>query len=317
VWSSFHRVDTAELARIPIGRPVANTQFQVLDAQGRALPVGVVGELYIGGDGVAAGYLHRPELTAERFVPDPTGREPGQRWYRTGDRGRWRPDGVLECLGRLDHQVKLRGHRIELGEIESQLSRHPAVAQCVVITREDRPGDVRLVAYVVAHGTMPAAAELRRYLASFLPDYMLPQHAVTLAALPLLPNGKLDRHALPAPSLAASPSHRRAAAAPPRPEQAFLAQVWAEVLGIDAEEIQATDTFFDIGGDSLMAMRAVHLAAQRLGFRVEAQRYMYESLAQLSVPTRAPALPEPDPAPAPPGLLRRMASALSGRSGRQ
>ncbi|MGJ7489004.1 amino acid adenylation domain-containing protein [Variovorax sp. ZT4R33] len=250
VWSSLHRVIRAD-GVIPIGRPVINTQFHVLDSQGQPLPVGVTGELYIGGAGVTLGYLNRPELTEERFVParDGTG---GARWYRTGDLGRWRADGTLECLGRADHQVKVRGYRIELGEIESNLARHGAVDRALVVTREDVPGDVRIVAYVVPRGPMPDAAALRQHLASFLPEYMLPQHYVALDALPLLPNGKIDRKALPAPLSAAAT--RRDAAVPPRDElDRQILGVMEQTLSLPGLGIQ--DDFFALGGHSLLAAR--------------------------------------------------------------
>ncbi len=167
VWSSLHRVERVE-GPIPIGRPMANTQFHVCDTSRRTVPIGVVGELCISGDGVTDGYLDRPELTADRFIPSPDPTIPG-RWYRTGDLGRWRPDGVLECLGRVDHQVKVRGYRIELGEIESQLLSQPGVQRALVVTREDVPGDVRIVAYIVPDGEMPDASELRMALGKQLP----------------------------------------------------------------------------------------------------------------------------------------------------
>src|SRR5690606_11479277 len=197
VWSTSCQVTDPDRG-ISIGRPIANTTVWVLDEQGQPCPLGVPGELCIGGDGVTLGYLGRADLTAERFVADPYSDQPGAKLYRTGDRGRWRADGTLEHLGRLDFQVKVRGYRIELGEIETALAACPGVAQAIVITREDRPGDVRIVAYVVPRGgIMPGAAELRDHLRADLPDYMVPQHFVALEQMPLLPNGKLDRKALP------------------------------------------------------------------------------------------------------------------------
>jgi amino acid adenylation domain-containing protein len=253
VWSSFHRV-TSPSVPIPIGKPVQNTQFHVLDAGMRLLPVGVTGELWIGGEGVTLGYLNRPDLTAERFVPDPFSTAPGASLYKTGDLGRWRADGILECLGRADHQVKVRGYRIELGEIEVQLCAHPAVSRAVVITREDRPGDVRLVAYVVPHQTMPSVSSMREHLAVHLPEYMVPQHFVPMAQIPLLPNGKINRHALLPPS-GARPELSVPYQAPVNALEAGCCEVFGSVLNID--QVGRHDNFFDLGGNSLLAMRVL------------------------------------------------------------
>jgi hypothetical protein len=205
---------------------------------------------------VARGYLGRPELTAARFVADPFG-GPGERMYRTGDLVRWRPDGALEFLGRADHQVKLRGFRVELGEIEAILDRHPAVGSVVVVAREDTPGDLRLVAYVVPAGgtAVPSVSELRDHLAALVPYYMVPAAFVVLDALPLTPNGKVDRSALPAPG-AGRPDLRTEFVAPRDEAEDLVAQVWAAVLGLD--RIGAHDDFFELGGDSLLVMRVVH-----------------------------------------------------------
>ena len=277
VWSTCWRVEPG--VAISIGRPIANTQVHILDAHGQRCPIGVAGEVCIGGDGVALGYLNRPELSAERFVPDPFHAAPGARLYRTGDRGRWRNDGLLEHLGRLDHQVKVRGHRIELGEIETTLAQHAEVAQAVVIVREDRPGDVRLVAYVTpkAGGAAPARDALRDHLRATLPDYMLPQHFVALDALPLLPNGKLNRQALPAPSEPA-PQHV-VVDETLSPRERAIAEVWQELLGVS--HISLRDNFFDLGGHSLLAVRAVAAIEARTGWKLRPRRLVFESLAQL------------------------------------
>ena len=252
VWSSHHRVVDAD-APIPIGVPLANTRLLVLDAHRLPVPVGVVGELYIGGDGVSCGYLNRPELTAERFVPDAD----GQPLYRTGDLARWRRDGVVECLGRTDFQVKLRGYRIELGEIEQVLLSHPDIAQAVVVTHEPRPGDLRLIAYVVANpdsafdGSRASEDSLRAHAAKQLPEYMLPQRCIALPVLPLTVSGKIDRKALPAPT-DASPSIDSG-----EPEhfsdfwQAQIAQQYRDALALP--RIGPHDDFFALGGHSLLA----------------------------------------------------------------
>ena len=193
--------DQAISGAIPIGRPIANTRLYVANRNLEPMPIGVPGELFIGGAGVARGYLNRPGLTAERFVPDPFGNEPGSRLYRTGDLARWRSDGNLECLGRVDRQVKIRGYRIEPGEIEQALARHPAVRETAVVAREDVPDDRRLVAYLTIADDLPspASSELRQFLRNSLPEPMIPSAFVVLEALPLTPNGKVDREALPAP----------------------------------------------------------------------------------------------------------------------
>jgi acyl carrier protein len=215
------------------------------------VPVGVAGELHIGGAGLARGYWQRPELTAERFIPDPFGLTPGQRLYRTGDLVRYLEDGELEYLGRLDQQVKVRGHRIELGEIEAVLGQHERVRQSVVVAREDVPGQKQLVAYVVSAGEQEVSAgELRSYLGEQLPEYMVPAFFVGLAELPLTLNGKVDRRALPAPEHTRAHSAESYVAAR-TPVEELLAAIWCEVLGV--EQVGVHDNFFHLGGHSLLA----------------------------------------------------------------
>jgi aspartate racemase len=254
IWSTLHRVDDVDAGNgfVPIGRPIANTQLYVLDAYQQPVPVGVAGELHIGGDGLALGYYQRPELTAEKFIEHPFSKEPGARLYRTGDLARYLPDGKVAFLGRLDHQVKVRGFRIELGEIEAALRQHPAVRESAVMAREDAPGDKRLVAYVVGRdGSVPAVGELRNFLKERLPDYMLPSAFVVLEALPLTPNGKVDRRAVPAPD--AGGREMATFVAPRTPLESQLATVWEKVLG--HVPIGVRDDFFEIGGHSLLAVR--------------------------------------------------------------
>ncbi len=267
-------VGKAQSGSVPIGQPISNTQLYALDAHMNPAPVGVAGELYIGGAGLARGYHKKPGLTAEKFVPDPFGVEPGARLYRTGDLARWLPDGNLEFLGRVDHQVKVRGFRIETGEIETALAQHPAVRKAVVLAREDRRGDNRLVAYVAARdGNRPSVAALRSFLQATLPDYMIPTAFVMLDAIPLTANGKVDRRALPAPEEGALDGGGDFVA-PRTPIEEVLAGIWGQVLEI--ERVGVYDHFFELGGHSLLAMQVV--SRIRDAFRVELPvRTLFES----------------------------------------
>ena len=251
----IHEV-TAAARTLPIGKAISNTELWVLDPHGQVAPVGVPGELYIGGDGIARGYLGYPELTAEKFVPHPYSTEPGARLYRTGDLVRYLSDGNIDFLGRMDQQVKLRGFRIELGEIETVLQQHPAVRESVVVFRENAPGHKRLVAYVVEDSeTSPGAQlipELRSWVQQHLPDYFMPAHFIVLDKLPLTPNGKVDRRVLPAPD---NNTESETFLAPRTPEEVKIAEIWTDVLEINPIGVETN--FFDLGGHSLLATRIV------------------------------------------------------------
>ncbi|WP_431926364.1 amino acid adenylation domain-containing protein [Nonomuraea jabiensis] len=281
-------------SRVPIGRPIGNTEVFVMNRSGRPVPVGVAGELWIGGRSVARGYLKRPELTAERFVPHPFSDDPEQRVYRTGDVVRWSADGALEFVGRVDEQVKVRGFRIELGEIEAVLGAHDSIGSCVVVAREDTPGDKRLVAYVVpTEAQALTTAQLQSFLKDRLPDQMVPSAFVALEALPLTPNGKVDRRALPAPDGRRLEMGDEYAAPRDETEQA-AADIWTQVLGVDRVGIH--DDFFRLGGDSIVAIQllsrlrrrfGVHLPVQELLARRTVARFcefLVEQLAEQSCP---------------------------------
>ncbi len=257
IWSSTETASTDE-AVVNIGRPIANTQLYVLDDNQEPVPVGVPGELYIGGDGVTRGYWQRDDLTAERFPPDPFVKPEhaapgGARMYRTGDLARWRPDGRIDFLGRADFQVKIRGYRIELGEIEAVLESAPGIRQAVVVAREDQPGDVRLVAYLRADPGV-VAERLREWTAGRLPEHMVPAHFMTVDEFPLTPNRKVDRKALPAPSQAVQRERTEVFVAPENEVERKIAEIWSRVLGVP--QIGAKDNFFALGGHSLLAVQA-------------------------------------------------------------
>ena len=259
IWSTTFCI-TGDLESIPIGKPIANTQVYVLNSHLEPVAAGEAGDLYIGGDGVVRGYWQRPDLTAEKFLSDPF--LPGNRMYRTGDIARFLPGGNLEFLGRADFQVKLRGFRIEIGEIETALENQAGVGQAVVVASEfNPPGDKRLVAYVVPKaGTKLEAADLRAALAETLPEYMVPSHCVFLDSLPLTANGKVDRNALPDPSMLENQSSMPSEL--PRNElERMIAQAWKDALGVD--HVGLNENFFDLGAHSLMVAE-VHMQLQQL-----------------------------------------------------
>lgn len=288
IWSAICEVGVQRLAALSkempesIGRPIANTQIHLLDRQLQPVPIGVSGELHIGGAGLARGYLNRPDLTAEKFIPNPFSQETEARLYKTGDLARYLPDGTIEYLGRIDHQVKIRGFRIELGEIEAVLAQHPKVRETVVIARDFQPGDQHLVAYVVPAQEPPTSNELRRFLKEQLPDYMVPSAFVLLDALPLTPNGKVNRRALPAPDHAKS--SREETHVPPRDALEWqLLQIWEQVLKV--APISVRDDFFAIGGHSLLAVRLMAKIQQQFDKNIPLaalfQNSTIEQLAEL------------------------------------
>ncbi|RYG37878.1 MAG: non-ribosomal peptide synthetase, partial [Burkholderiales bacterium] len=277
IWSTIDKVER-NAAQITVGRPIANTQVYVLNRNGQPCPIGVAGEIWIGGAGVARGYHQRDLLSAERFVPDRFSGREGERLYKTGDIGRWRDDGRLVHGGRADHQVKVRGHRIELGEIEAALRSHPAVRQAVVVARETGDADVRLVAYVVYAEEELTASEARAHLRLTLPDYMLPSLYVALDGIPLTPNGKIDRLALPDP-------YRRAASASVRTAPATamehtIARIWQDLLQV--ESVSVEDNFFELGGHSLLSLRAVSAIQKETGWRAPPRALFFQDLKQIA-----------------------------------
>ncbi|MCP4663860.1 MAG: amino acid adenylation domain-containing protein, partial [bacterium] len=293
-FTTWQRVrEVPDRARtIPIGGPLANTEIYVLDRFLSPVPVGVAGELAIGGDGLARGYVKRPRGTAEKLIPDPLSERAGERLYRTGDLVRYLPEGRIEFLGRIDHQVKVRGFRIELGEIEAVLSRHPTVRESVVLaSAEISEGGRRLVAYVVRDADDPESAtpevpELRRFLGGKLPDYMVPAVFVFLDALPLTPGGKVDRRALPAPGHS-RPELEEAFVAPRTPAEETLARIWSQVLAV--ERVGVHDNFFDLGGDSILGIQVVS-RAQEAGLRLAPRDlFRFQTVAELAAVAGAPA----------------------------
>jgi amino acid adenylation domain-containing protein len=278
IWSSAERIQKA--SDITIGRPIANTQIYIIGKKGTLQPVGVPGEIWIGGVGVALGYFARPELTAERFVVDCFGDDPSLRLYRTGDLGCWRADGRIEHLGRLDQQVKIRGFRIEVGEVEATLTTLEAVRQAVVVACNAGPSDRRLVAYVVYQpGCDLTVSEVRRHLRAKLPEYMVPSLVVAMDAIPLTPNGKIDRAALPDPfgNAAASVAHYE----PPTTEmELLLAGIWAELL--KTERVGRNDNFFDLGGHSLLSLQVAKAVAARSGWNMDPRALFFQTLEQIA-----------------------------------
>lgn len=283
IGPTLHRVErlTDDSTNVPIGRPIANIQVYVLDRRLQPVPIGVLGELHIAGIGLARGYLNRPALTAQKFIAHPFDDDPGARLYKTGDLARYRRDGTIELLGRVDSQVKIRGFRVELGEIEAVLERHPALQDTVVLAREEGPGDQRLVAYLVpADGSAPTVPELRGFLGEKLPSYMIPSVFVTMDALPLTPSGKVDRKALPAP-VRSRPDLGTDYVVPRTGIERKLVAVWRELLGV--EKVGIHDNFFDMGGHSLMLAK-VHSRLEEIAHRELSivELFRYPTIAALS-----------------------------------
>jgi amino acid adenylation domain-containing protein len=295
IWSALGRIEAgARIAAIePIGRPIANTLLYVLDEFLQPVPPGVIGDLYIGGEGVARGYLRRPALTAERFLPNPFDSGGSRRMYQSGDIARYLPDGTIELLGRRDHQVKIRGYRIELGEIEAVLATHSAVREVAIVARTEEFGAKHLVAYVVPRkGTSFSASEMRSHLVETMPDYMVPSICVLLEALPLTPNGKIDRLALPL-SAGAVPAPLASAHVAPRDtvEQA-IAALWQEVLNV--ETLGVYDDFFALGGHSLRAAKVIASVKRDFGLSLTLREFFASpTIAQLAGLARSKQLKDP------------------------
>ncbi len=279
IWSAVLKIEDTD-GPVHIGPPIGNTQIYILDSHLQPVPIGVYGELYIGGEGLARGYLNHPALTAERFIPDPFSEDSGVRLYRTGDLARYLPDGKIEFSGRIDHQVKIRGFRIELEEIEAVCVEHPAIQEAVVMAREVAKGDMRLVAYIKydTHDE-PTVSELRQYMKEKLPDYMVPSLFVTMDTFPLTPNGKIDRKILPIPVGMRGETGK--AHEPPNSEmEKVIAGVWQQVLGMN--DFSVNDNFFDIGGHSLLSMKVLYHIEKELGLRINPREIMFKNLGQLA-----------------------------------
>lgn len=284
IWSTCNRI-THDKSTITIGRPIDNTQLYILDNLLQPVPVGVPGELYIGGAGVTLGYLNRPDLSGERFLDnpyfDPFAETLSPRIYKTGDMARYLADGTVEYLGRNDNQVKVRGYRIEMGEIEAILSQYPGVLQCVVMVREFAPGDMRIVAYVISNTQeSPPIEAVREYLRTFLPDYMMPQHLVALQQFPQTQNGKIDRNAFPAPEAIKQPSKKDAVQLPKSEMELRIARIWGELLHTD--KIGLNDNFFNLGGHSLISMQFIARLQEETGFRLNPRFVLLNTLAQIA-----------------------------------
>jgi amino acid adenylation domain-containing protein len=326
IWSAIQQIEDAT-PPIVIGRPIANTQLHILNDAMQPCPVGVQGELWIGGDGLAHGYRNLPDLTADRFVPDPFragSAAPHARLYRTGDLARRLPNGAVEVLGRTDHQVKIRGYRIELGEIEAALASHAAVREAVVVARDDGRGAQRLVAYLVANGDAPAAGALRLHLRASLPDYMIPAAFLVLEALPQTPNGKIDRRALPAPETVLV-RRDEPKALPTTPTERAVAAVWSDALGESPKSVEVGlyDNFFDLGGHSLLAMDVLSRLERMLGPKLNPALLRAQTLGQVAASYDEmlgaqwePATESHTPAPEPQPALEPQPAPESGLRGR-
>ncbi len=275
VWSSCERIDDPERA-ISLGEPVANTQLYILDEYCQPVPQGVEGELCIGGQGVTLGYMNRPELTEDRFIKDPFAA--AGKLYRTGDKVRYRRDGSLEYLGRLDNQVKLRGYRLELGEIETFMRKHEGVQDCALAIREQSNGDARLVAYVVWKEQPLTSTEIRSFLRNWIPSFMIPQYIVDIDTLPKTQNGKLDRNALPDSfSVADNESEHKE---PVTEQEAWLADVWKELIGVD--KVGLYDNFFELGGHSLLSMQVIIRVSHRFNVKLSPRDLLLDSLEHIA-----------------------------------
>jgi amino acid adenylation domain-containing protein len=292
IWSAIYRVESVDLS-VPIGRPIKNTEVYILDRHMRPVPIGVAGELYIGGAGLARGYLNRPELTEEKFIRNPFSDDPSTRLYKTGDLARYLPDGNIQYLNRLDHQIKIRGFRVELGEIEAVLLQHPGVKESVAMLREDQPGDPRVVAYVIAESAiLLSTSKLRKFLKDTLPEYMVPSAFVVLDVFPLTPNGKIDRRALPVPDQNEI-QRSEEFMAPRTPMEEVLARVWADVLGV--ERVSVDDNFFDLGGHSFLMSRVQLQLKTQLGQEVSlVDLFRYPTIKMLNEFLDSGSVTQPD-----------------------